>query len=142
MSFNDVDGEVAIRAITRTGDAHNDAGNNVVCWTYTGSDNSKWTLEPVNKSEDEQIKIRQNFARITGALASREELDQHLEYLFSDKARTRLKEGIVLESNPDCNALHELLQKMVLKFYDNTPESWKESYRFKLTQELLVGETY
>ena len=131
MEFADYDGAVIIRPKAHTSaynHAHNDGSNNVVCWTYNGSPNTKWTLFHVEKTEQQIGDILDNFGKIADEIANASTYQSHLDALFSDKACTTLKVAGDLSQNEHYKALSKPLRDMVDKIARN---EWSETNTFK-----------
>ena len=149
MAFRDYENMVIFSPLAHaTGNnfAHSDGSNNVVCWKYDGSPNTKWTLVKVEKSDAELKSILDRFHSVADEIAKSSSYETHLAELFTDKACTVLRPGVTLAGNEHYEALSQPLKAMVDKIasglwdetcvYGGVKADWDDLYARKYRVQL------
>ncbi|MBQ3243649.1 MAG: discoidin domain-containing protein [Bacteroidaceae bacterium] len=130
---------------------HRDSGNNIVGWTYSGNNNTLWTITTVDYTDEQLTELWAAVKELIPDIATVSGYEEKLDAIFSDKACTALNSEYTsanmsdeeLKNDENYSALPQVLKDMVRKvrggdWSENNAitgkEGWSDDYakRFRV----------
>ena len=130
---------------------HRDSGNNIVGWTYSGNNNTLWTITTVDYTDEQLDELWAAVKELIPDTETVSGYEEKLDAIFSDKACTALNSEYTsanmsdeeLKNDENYSALPQVLKDMVIKvrggdWSENNAitgkEGWSDDYakRFRV----------